>query len=185
MYAGNQVLTAKSQKLVELKLNNAALEEQQRSLIQARKDIEKYADLEATAKEVVPQDKDQARSVREIVKIAEESGIKLSSISFPLSSLGSAAPKPSSTATDSSSKVVTPSVSQVKPVEGISGLYVMDISVQSEVGAPVPYSQFIAFLSKLENNRRTAQVSSITVTPNQKDRNSVTFNIVINVYIKQ
>lgn len=188
VYYGNSVLTKKAQKLVDLKLNNMALDEQQKSLIQANKDIAKYADLEKTANAVVPQDKDQAKTVREIIKIADESGIKIANISFPPSTLGSAALKSaasSSNSSDTTPKVSTPAVTQVKPVEGISGVYVMEVNVQSDTNNPVRYSQFIAFLTKLENNRRTAQVSTITVTPSPKDRSKVTFSLAVNVYIKQ
>src|SRR5689334_4061609 len=91
---GNGLLHKRAERLNQLKVDNRLLEEQQTALGQANKDIQKYSDLEKLAKSIVPQDKDQARAVREILKIAEDSGIPLSSISFPSSTLGTVTPKP-------------------------------------------------------------------------------------------
>ena len=60
----------------------------------------------------------------------------------------------------------------------------MEISMQSDSSDPIPYENLITFLSKLEQNRRTSQVSSLTVTPSVDDRSKVTFSIIINVYLK-
>jgi hypothetical protein len=184
---GDSLLKKKSSDLMGLKLENRVLDEQQVSLIQANKDIQKYAELEKTANAIVPQDKDQARTVREIVKLAEESNIPISSISFPSSTLGqpaAVAPKTAAGDTPAKAAPAAPSITQVKPVEGMTGVYQMEIAVQSEASRPVPYSSLITFLSKLENNRRTAQVSTITITPFAQNINLVTFNLGINVFIR-
>ena len=69
------MLEKKSHELVELKVDFHTLSKQQEQLVQARKDVESYSDLEKDARSVVPQDKDQARTVREIVKIAEKNDL--------------------------------------------------------------------------------------------------------------
>lgn len=185
---GNILLKQESKKLVDLKLQNRLLDEQQTSLIQANKDIEKYSELETTAKAIVPQDKDQAKAVRELVIIAEESGIKLNSISFPSSSLGQVQTvAPAANADNGETKAATPAappITQVKPVEGITGVYLMEINIQQDATVPVTYAQFIAFLERLEQNRRTAQVSNISITPDAQNRNLVAFNLTVNLYIK-
>jgi hypothetical protein len=184
--AGDGLLQKRSQKLIGLKLDNRLLDEQQVALVQANKDIVKYSDLEQTAKTIVPQDKDQAEAVREIVKIANDNGIKLGTISFPASTLGQtvAPPAASSSSGSSATKVVLPPVTQVTQVSGIPGLYVMDINIQQDATAPVTYNKFIAFLNSLEQNRRTSQVTSVTVQPTADDRNKLTFSLVVDVYIK-
>lgn len=171
VYFGNQLLQKKTDELTELKVESLAIEEQQRSLVQAKKDIQTYSELESIAKTIVPQEKDQARTVREIVNLAALSGIGISSISFPSSDLGDEASK-------------TPGNTQVEPVTGINGLYQMDISVQSDTNNPVSYQNFLDFLGKLEQNRRTAQVTSLNVQPTTENRNMVTFNLILRVYIK-
>lgn len=184
---GNNLLQKQAQKLTALKLDNRVLDEQQTSLTQAKKDVEKYAELEKEAKAIVPQDKDQAEAVREIVKIANDTGVKLSTISFPASTLGSTAPAPSSTSGTSgatSTAIKAPPVTQVKPAEGIPGLYVMEITLQQDASHPISYSGLINFLDKLEQNRRTAQVTSVTIQPTAQNPDKLTFNLLLNVYIK-
>lgn len=192
IYFGDQILQAKSKKLVELKLDNRVLDEQQIALSQANKDIEKYSELDKIARQIVPQDKDQAKTVREIVKIAEQSGVKLSAINFPASNLGQPTSKTTTQSDDTSknsgtttpAKPTTPPVTQVKPADGIPGLYVMEITIQQDSNSPIPYSRLIDFLGRLEKNRRTAQVTSVTIQPNAQDRSKLTFNLIVNVYIK-
>lgn len=189
VFIGNSMLQDRSKKLTDLKLENRLLDEQQIALVQANKDIDQYAELEKIAKAVVPQDKDQAKAVREIVLIADQAGVKLSAISFPASTLGQPTPKAAAPSSGDSeapktTAPATPPVTQVKPVDGIPGVFVSEINIQSDTANPVSYNKLINFLSRLEQNRRTAQVSSVTVQPNPLDRNKLTFNLVVNIYIK-
>lgn len=184
---GDQLLQKESAKLVSLKLDSRSLDDQQTSLVQANKDIAKYSDLEKIADSVVPQEKDQAQTVRELVNIAAQSGIKLSTISFPASTLGQPVAKPIPAGSGDSSTPAAPaapSITQVTPVKNIPGVYVMEINIQQDSNSPISYDNFISFLDKLEHNRRTAQVTSVTVTPNAQDRSKLSFSIVVDVYIK-
>lgn len=179
---GNVVLSKKAKELTALKLDNQVLDEQQTALIRANQDLQKYADLEKIAKSVVPQDKDQARAIREIVQIANKSGISIKSITFPASNLGAGSTASPGTA---STKSV---ISQAKPVPGLSGVLSLEMTITPEtVNRKITYNQFLDFLSRLENNRRTAQVSSIKIDPVTSDtKNSyVTFSLVINIFLKK
>lgn len=170
------MLGRQSRTLVELKAENQSLAEQQVQLNKDKKIVAKYTELNTIAQTVVPQDKDQAKAVREIVNLAAQSGIsKLSSIAFPPSTLGGAA---------GSTKKAKPQFTQITPVKGISGVYNMELTVTQSDADTVPYSSFINFLAKLEQNRRTAQVSSISVQPDQEAPDRVSFTLVINEYIK-
>ncbi len=181
---GNKQLEKKSARLLELKVDNLTLDEQQRSLIQAKKDIEKYADLHNITMAIVPQEKDQARTVREIINIADAAGVKIGSVTFPSSTLGQTQAKPTTPTEGEKPVAAAPPITQVKPVDNIKGLYALEIKVQSDASAPVPYSKLIDFLGRLEQNRRTAQVTTITIQPSNLSRDLVTFNLAINVYIK-
>ncbi len=181
---GNIILQKQAAKLFDLKLQNKVLDEEQAALVQANKDVQKYADLEKVAKTIVPQDKDQAKAVREIVSLAADSGISLKSISFPSSTLGQAAPVKPTGESSTKTKITTPPLSQVKAVEGIPGVYSMEITVQSDDFKPVSYRNFLDFLNKLEQNRRTAQVATINIQPNTKAPDSLSFTLTLNVYIK-
>ena len=184
VYFGNSFLAKQSNKLVSLKLDSEVADQQQTSLLQAKKDIEQYSDLSDAAKAVVPQDKDQAETVREIVKIAQDNFIGLSAINFPSSTLGTISPNSSSSSSSGGSENATPTISQVKGVSGIKGVYTMPITVQSDANSKVSYNNFIAFLHALENNRRTAQVSSINIVPDKADLSKLNFTLTLNVYLK-
>lgn len=189
VYFGNKLLTNKTSTLIDLKLESKSLDEQQKALIKAKNDLQEYADLEKTAKAVVPQEKDQARTVREIVKIAGDNGITISNISFPSSSLGQPNKKPATGSTPTTpAKPTTPATTaaptQAKPVEGIPGVFQLDINVQSDPNQLISYTDLLSFLEDLEHNRRTAQVSNISVQPDTKDRTLVTFSLTLAVYIK-
>lgn len=168
------LLRHQSNKLVERKLESRSLDEQQNALASATRSVQKYSDLNEIARAVVPQDKDQAKTVRELVKIAGDAGIKLGTISFPASTLGQT----------SGTGAKTSAVTQVKPVKGIPGLSVMEINIQQDGNSPTTYPKFIDFLARLENNRRTSQVTSVTVQPMPQNRNMLTFSLVLNSYIK-
>lgn len=185
---GDGMLKKRADRLVNLKLEADVIEEQQRALILAKKDVEKYADLEAIAKQIVPQDKDQARAVREIVGIAEQAGVSIASVTFPTSNLGQkAAPvKPSTTESETSTapKPVINPLTQAKPVTGVSGLYELEINVASDPTRPATYTRLIDFLERLEQNRRTAQVGQISIQPDGQNRISLNFTLTVTVYIK-
>lgn len=171
----NALLESKSQTLVTLKAEKLATTDQQAQLDQDKSDIKKYASLNAIAESVVPQDKDQAEAVREIVNLAAASGIpKLSSIAFPPSTLGG------TTSGSSSSSSLT----QVSSVKGIPGVDDLQITVTQTSTSPVSYSDFVSFLSKLEQNRRTAEVTSINVQPLDSDPSQIAFTLVIDEFIR-
>jgi hypothetical protein len=175
---------------LEARSKNQALDLEQSSLAKAKSDVIKYSDLGKIAKSVVPQDKDQAQTVREIVKIASAAGVKLGAVNFPTSNLGQkVAPVPAasgSTATPAASPSSSSALalSQLKPVVGITGVYDLAITVQSDASSPAEYSKFIDFLAGLENNRRTALVGGITITPDTKSPDHVSFTLNIDEYIK-
>lgn len=190
---GNNTLKSKADRLAELKLEEQILEEQQTALTRATREIEQYAELEQIAKSVVPQDKDQARAVREIVKIAAQEGIAINSISFPSSNLGSrTAPQaqtPSDEGDESSESPSTPSappVSQAEPVQGVPGVYSLEMTIVPNADVPVTYYQFLDFLERLENNRRTAQVTSVQVSPRNFNQENplVNFTLTLNIFVK-
>jgi hypothetical protein len=181
---GKVLLEKQSDKLTELKLQSKVQEQQQNSLTKAKKDIAAYSELNTIAKTLVPRDKDQAKTVREIASIASESGVSLQFISFPTSTLGQKPASSSNDGTSGSAAAASNSLTQLKPVSGLEGVYQMDINVQSSTSKLASFDQLTTFLSKLEKNRRTAQVSSLTVNPDSKNRNLISFSLTITVYVK-
>lgn len=193
-YGIQGLLHTKSTELVGLKAKLTALNQQQGGLVQAKKDIVTYTGLYDIAKVVVPENKNQAETVRQIVKLASANSVKLGSISFPSSTLGNAsqagatssAPVPATTPppANSPSKTSGAALSQLVPVLGVAGVYVMQINVSSDSNYPSTYTQLISFLSALEQNRLTAQVTSLNINPEANTSDKFSFILTLNSYIK-
>lgn len=184
---GNKLLTNKSNTLLNLRLQSQVLNDQQTSLAKAEQDIKKYTPLNQIAQSVVPQEKDQARSVDEIVNFANQQNITLSSITFPASNLGGEVLSGSSggAPVNAVGPAIAAIPSQLLPVQGIKGVYVLPITVQSDTNRLISYNQLSNFLKDLENNRHTAEVSQLTITPDTSGSSGLSFQIVINIYIKK
>jgi hypothetical protein len=192
-YGTNQLLTTRANKVTSLKAKSLALAQEQLSLTKSKEEIKQYASLQKITQTVVPEDKDQAESVREIVNIAAANGISLETINFPASTLGFIAGGGSTSSTPSATTTPSPAasanssasrLSQLTPVKNIPGVYDLLITVQSDPNKPVKYSLFVNFLSGLEHNRRTAEISTITLQPSTNDRNLLSFTLTLNEYIK-
>ncbi|MEK7594372.1 MAG: hypothetical protein AAB436_01895 [Patescibacteria group bacterium] len=190
-YGTNKLLTTQAAKLTDLKAKAKASKQEQASLTKAKQEVKTYADLQKVTQAIVPEDKDQAAAVREIVNIAASKGISLASISFPSSTLGSgvtgaaaASSAAAATPTSTAAAATTAIPSQLQSVKNIPGVYQLLITVQGDSARPVRYSQFVSFLSALEHNRRTAQVGSITIAPKADDPGSLTFTLTLSEYIK-
>ncbi|HET7319960.1 MAG TPA: hypothetical protein VFI84_00060 [Candidatus Saccharimonadales bacterium] len=188
-YVINSLLAKQATKLADLKQQVQTLEGQQTGLKKAKNDIAKYGELSKITKQVVPQDKDQAQTVRELVNIASAAGVKITTISFPASTLGAGvaatAASGAATATTPSAAVSTKTLlSQLIAVPNIPGVYQLQITIQNDADTEVSYNQLYRFLSALENNRRTAQVSNIVISPDAQNRNSLQFTLSLSEYIK-
>ncbi len=182
VFYGNQMLIKQNNKLAEAKVQVANLDLVQSSLVTAKRDIEQYSTIEQIAKTVVPQEKDQAKTVREIVKIANELGISISSIGFASSSLGTTG---KATTPAAASAGNTSTTTQTEKVEGLTGVEKLPITVTSDSNKPVSYKSFLLFLERLEQNRRTSQVADVNIQPNADNRNFINFSLKLNAYIKK
>lgn len=176
-YQGNKFFEQQSQKITDQKVEAEAIEQQRLALIQAKKDIEKYSELEKNVKAIVPQDKDQAKTVREIVQIAQDNNVPIKSVTFESSTLGD----PKAKSSQKQGEKLPEGLSQVKPIEGIKGVYTLSIQISSS--EEVPYQNFLNFLESLEKNRRTSHVDSIDIKPSE-DGSALDFNLTLNAYLK-
>ncbi|HEY1063766.1 MAG TPA: hypothetical protein VGE30_00530 [Candidatus Saccharimonadales bacterium] len=171
-YSVNNMLSSKSTQLASSKAEAEQLRNQQTGLVKSKQDVERYADLEKITNAIVPQDKDQARAVREITNIAANNRIQLTTVSFPSSTLGAQAIGNRA------------NLSQLTPVKNIAGVYNLQITVGNNANNTVSFSQLDGFLRDLENNRRTAAVSSLSIQPQANSANRLVFTLIINTYIK-
>lgn len=171
-YGANKLFARQGQTLEDAKINYEVAQNREDALQRAEANIAKYEQLNIIAQGVLPQEKDQALTVREIVAIARQHGVSLGSVTFPDSKLG----------VPTKSKANAATQSQLTPVKGISGLYVMEIKVASS--GVTRYDNFLRFINALQSNRRTANITSISATPSEVNRNLVSFNLSINAYIR-
>jgi len=195
-YEINSMLQGRSTKLVDLRAKQQADLQEETELVAAKRDIKNYTDLYKIAQVVVPQNKDQTQAVRQIVALADKNGVQLASIDFPPSTLGGSASNGTTATTHPavSAESGAVSLSQLKPVTGIPGVYDLDLTVTSDSNHPCTYSQLINFLSDLEQNRLTALVSSIDITPGggssssssstKSNPNLLSFALTLDIYIK-
>lgn len=189
VYMGLGVLQKKGDDLKKMKLEQAVLDNRKTALTSAKRDIKTYEPLEKISKSIVPQEKDQARIVDMLYAIADDANLSISSVSFPSSALGEAKKKTKSSKSSSKKSkkpvaMVDPNTTQLTEVPDIKGLYSMEIKMDLDKSQPVPYSRMLYFLSQLEQNRRTAHVTNISISPSEISRDFVTFSLTLNVYVK-
>lgn len=187
---GSSALQSKSKQVVDLKLKSHTTDSQLANFAIAKSEVEKYGYFKQVAKTVIPNDKDQAQAVLDIFQLASESGISIQSVTFPASTLGAK----STSTTNNAQKATAQSVlSQAKPVEGISGLYSIELTVSPATDTQVPadkkatYPKLLNFLNRIEHNRRTAQVTQVNVQPIAADAGSsefINFSLTINIFIR-
>lgn len=186
---GLNILSNKSSQMVELKLKNKTAESQLSNLEISKKDIEKYSYFKDVAKSVIPEDKDQAQAVLEIFQLAQAAGIGIQSITFPSSNLGARSTLPADSATTTPSAAASKAISQAVPVSGIPGLYSVQLTISPLSGSQLPpsqqitYAKMLDFLSRIENNRRTAQITQVNIQPASGGQ-QLNFSLTINIFIK-
>ncbi|MEX2006587.1 MAG: hypothetical protein WD877_00175 [Candidatus Saccharimonadales bacterium] len=165
--------------MVSLKAEALQLNSQLSNLAAAKSQIEQYGYFKEVAKTVIPADKNQAQIVLQIVQIADSSGISLSNITFPSSTLGGG----------TGSALNTDAISQAKPVPGIAGLYSIELTITPQTGKDLPqarqvtYPKLIDFLRRIENNRHTAQITEVNIQP-ETGSPYINFTLKTNVFIK-
>lgn len=189
-YYGNSYLVKKSDEVVDLKLKNVELTEQQQAYQTLKLNVDKYSYVEDILNSALPKEKDQAKTAREIFQLAEESGIRLAAIQYPASTLATPAPTTDTSSTTGTSAKTDPAknISQAEPVSGLNGVYAIKATITPIVDKnnPVTYDKFISYLDKLESNRRALQVTDIEVSPLGKsgESNTISFTITIKIFIK-
>lgn len=190
---GLSKLSAKSKSMVGLKQQSQLLDAQLDSLGGAKKQIQQYGYFKEVAKTVIPADKDQAKAVLDISQFADQSGFLIGGITFPTSTL-TGVPTTTVPSSTTNATTATPSqiISQAKPVSGIPGLYSIDLTITPQTGCEIPgqlqitYPKMIKFMKKIEQNRRTAQITQVIIQPviNPQCQEQFNFNLTIRIFIK-
>lgn len=192
--AGMSVLKKQSAKMVDLKLSNQTADAQLSNLQTSKKEIAKFSYFKSVAQSVLPNDKDQAQAVLDIFDLANQSGISLQSVTFPSSNLGVGSATTSTTSTNSTSAAAqapAKKISQAQPVNGIPGLYSVQLTITPATGGQIPadkqvtYAKMLDFLNRIENNRRTAQITQVNIQPlTANGASQFNFSLTVNIFIK-
>lgn len=178
-YGANTLLKKSSNKLSQLKAENAVLEQNEKVYQKAKNDLIKYQDLQSAVNEALPKEKDQAKALKELIQIGSTTGVKIEKIEFTDSTLGD---KTKPTATAGSAAGASSAVTQAKPISGISGVQGIEMKVTisgPNDKTPINYNSFINFLDLVSNNRRSMQISNLNIQPNLKKA-----DLTINIFVK-
>jgi ABC-type transport system involved in cytochrome bd biosynthesis fused ATPase/permease subunit len=195
VFLGLSLLSKDSQKMVGLKLQSAAAQNQLTSLGVAKKEIKQYGYFKTVAQEVIPNDKDQANAVLQLNQFAAAAGFGLQAITFPTSTLGvSSLATGAVAAGNAQTAPAVALLSQALPVVGIAGLYSVQLTITPQTDQDLPadqqvtYNKLIDFLNRIENNQRTAQITQVVVRPLYNSDGSfraLDFTLIINIFIKR
>jgi len=195
-FIGLSNLSSKSQHLVDLKVEDNKLEAQLNNLAEAKKEISQYNYFRAIVRSVIPNDKDQVQAVADVLQFASQSGNTIQGITFPPSTLRSKLPAVGGTSGSSATApgAAHTAITQAKPVAGIPGLYSVELTITHTADASTPaagqstYPELLDFLNRIEQNRRTAQISQVNITPildnNGTPTPYINFVIITNIFMK-
>jgi hypothetical protein len=176
--------------LVDKKLENIALEEQQSEASSAAAILEQYSDLRETVEAVAPSEKEQEKIIAELYRIAAENNLTIQSLTFPNSELGETQTAPAAqsqggeAAATEQQAAPQPSnqITQTRRVDGLTGVVGLDIAPSGikENGVPtgMTYETMLRFLDSLEKNRRQMIVNEIAINPIRDESfNGILYNL--------
>lgn len=170
MYFSRVFLKTNSDKLVNAKLELYKIDETEYIYRKNQAILQENKETADILSSVLPQEKDQAKAVREITQIAGANGLSVKSIKFPGSDLvitnkpATTTQPQGSTTTPAPAAPAGPTISQAKPVSGLSNVLGIAVEIEltsSRAGAQISTDQVLSFLQQVENNRRNIRVTSI------------------------
>jgi hypothetical protein len=187
-------LSKKADGLVTLKLETVGLEEKQLVNQKAANYLKENEATRDLLEKIVPKSKDQAKTIAELLKISEEIGVTINTITFPASELGSSsAGKTVVGTTPVAAATNATAITQAKPVANIPGLLGIEVSLSqidrrgSASGSGVTYKQLLGFLEAVEKNRRTMQIKTLQISPLKSATGSISgyaLTLTMNIFVK-
>ncbi len=168
-YLGDKMLQERSAEIsdekAELEAVNTAI-----SIFQdSQKKVNTYEYVNDLSSKILPDSKSQSEVVAELTKFATKSNMKIQALTF---GAGDA------TQTD-------PNLSQTEKVEGLAGVRVLNASLSFASEPAIVYSNFLLFLNQIETNQRKMEVTTLTITPNLDDPNTISAaTVTINIFLK-
>lgn len=190
-YAANW-LTSSSTELSTLRQEVTVLEKNWTNLEKAKKLLADRKTEVETLSYVLPEEKDQARVVKEIYAIADQANVAIDSVGFPSSTLGSVTKKPAPTTNQDGASSEAPkntAVSQATPLKNIPGVQEIELSIGSItskdplVTRGIRYEEMDRLLRLIERNRRLMQIKSIGIGQVQNPGGLSTYELTLSIVI--
>lgn len=153
----------KSGKITQLKAKAQSNDELLSYYRVLQKTLDSNKDLESLVQKVLPTDKDQSLALADLDKFSKNNKVPIQQVTFD-----------PGTNKSSGQTLVSPS--------NIKGVSVIAVTLEC---VDTPYENLLAFLRNIENTQRRMQVTSLSITPNDKNPDLLDHvNIKIDIYLK-
>jgi hypothetical protein len=169
-YYGDKILQARSAEISEEKIQLEAVNTEL-SLFKNSKDmVDKYGFVKELSGKILPESKFQSEVLAELTKFAADNNMKIQTLTF---------------GTDNS-KTDDPNLSQTSTIKGLSGVRVLNASIQFSNDPAISYESFINFLKNVESNQRKMQVSTLSITPDPENSAAIaSATVTVNIFLKE
>ncbi len=166
LYLGNKKMVSVAQQTSRLRAQ-ADINDKQIDTYQSTKNkVDALGYVNDLANKVLPADEEQSVIVAEVSQFATRSDLLISQITFVDPKTGAASNTPKSV-------LAIP-----------KGVQVIPITVDFQPGST--YKNILEFLRSVEGNQRKMQVTNVSLTPDEKDRQNLSHvSISLNLYAKQ
>lgn len=156
---------SQSDDLGELESSNQELQEKINNALDLRQKLEnKYADTAKAADTVLPSTKSQENVIALLIEISQSAGVEFQGYNFGGS-------------VESAEDV---ELSQLVPVEGISGVYALSVDTSFESD----YETLLGLLRAIEASGRYMQITNIGISPESENSNIFSTRLTIETYVK-
>jgi hypothetical protein len=169
-YYGDKILQARSAKISEEKIQLEAVNTEL-SLFKNSKDmVDKYGFVKELSGKILPESKFQSEVLAELTKFAADNNMKIQTLTFGADN----------------AKTDDPSLSQTSTIKGLSGVRVLNASIQFSNDPAISYESFINFLKNVESNQRKMQVSTLSITPDPENSAAIaSATVTVNIFLKE
>lgn len=168
-YLGDKMLQERSRQISDEKAQLEAVKTELKIFEDSKEKVAKYGFVNELYGKILPESKFQSEVVAELTKFATANGISIQALTF----------------TGGDAAASDPNLSQTETVEGLSGVRVLNASIQFVTEPPISYSSFLNFLKQVETNQRKMQVTTLTITPSPEDSNYISSaTISVNIFLK-
>lgn len=165
LYFANQKLTTLAEETAKLKADVVVQERQLAAYQTTKSAVDSLRDIEDLSAKVLPAQQEQSLTVAELSAFAQRSSLRIKELTF-------ADPPEEKKSKSKKEKSAIP-----------KGVVITPVSISFEEN--VRYDYFLDFLRAVEENRRKMHITSISLVPNEINRNLLEeVSVHMNLYVK-